>query len=155
MSALDDLDDLDLMLETAVEAAKKRKAEREAARKAHNSPDGDAPAWATPERPIWAETAAIARYITTSCSCGASHRRFDSWYILSELISAPETVHRLERCEGHNDLPASTYTTQEETAYCTECLGPEGLLPTELAELEVFEPLGQPETADERQLSLF
>lgn len=123
LAPIDDFADLDSLLAGAIKAAAERKALKAKTRNpCLLSPEDRAAIEAAAELQRWQEVAAIARFVEVRCTqCGATHRQFDGWFILSTLARQPAT-RRFRRANSHEGLPAWNYVAQEEACNCVECL---------------------------------
>lgn len=144
--------DLDDLLSESLTIAAARKTARSTPK--GTDPDAEALAAQADAALTWAPSHSIAHFIIEECGCGAAHRRFNAWYILSSHRWLPG-VHRLLRSESdHQGLPTFQYTTRTATTYCADCLADDDL-PIFADRLECLEALGEnDDLTDSRQLEL-
>lgn len=119
---LDDFDELNDLLADSLKLADARKAVKRA--KANNgivAPELADIAAAAEAALRWTPQAAVARFVEEHCNCGASHRRFDGWFILSQHRQ-DQSARRLVRSDSHENLPAWHYVAEEVVSECAECL---------------------------------
>lgn len=139
----EDFDDLDSLLAEAVEVAEARKLAR---KKGTRTPPAVAAIVREADAEMtWTPQFAIARFVETHCSCGASHRQFDGWFIVSQHKREPSS-RRFLRSDNHHNLPAWQFTAQEDSSYCVECLEGEALPLAVIDQLLGLEALGQAAT---------
>lgn len=152
-TSAEDLDDLNALLSDAVQIAAARKAVRRGATTGAKVDPAMADLAALAEAAIrWTPKAAIARFVEEHCACGASHKRFDGWFILSHHRTDP-SARRFVRSESHEDLPAWHYIALQEVAYCAECVESEALPLATPDFLTGIDALGQPPVDGAAQLS--
>lgn len=138
---LDGFDELDaLLLESKKLAAAKAQAKKSAKLTPEEEELLEADAIAA-MLAQWEETEVYAHFITEHCQCGASHRRFNAWYIRSEHRTKPG-INRLLKSQDHNGLPASKYESEEQVTYCADCVDNEGLGAVTTAEVSILESIG-------------
>lgn len=150
---VDDLDDLNALLGEAVQIAAARKAVRRGATTGAKVDPAMADLAALAEAAMrWTPQAAVARFVEEHCACGASHKRFDGWFILSHHRT-DHSARRFVRADSHEDLPAWHYIALQEVAYCAECVESEALPLATPDFLTGIDALGQPPADTEAQLS--
>lgn len=137
----DDFDDLDALLADAVELAEARKVAKK--KGTRTDPAVAAIVREADVQMSWEPQFAVARFVEQHCSCGASHRRFDSWYIVSQH-RREETSRRFARSPDHADLPAWQYVAEEQVENCAECLQEVALPYATIDQLMGIEALGSP-----------
>ncbi len=115
----DDLSELDDLLGESLTIAAARKAAKSG--KKDVSSDLIDIAQAADAALQWEPTTAIARFIEQHCDCGATHTRFDSWFILSQHRRIADG-RRWKRTDSHEGLPATQYTVREDVTYCADCV---------------------------------
>lgn len=150
----DELDDLNALLGEAVQIAAARKAVRRGATTGAKVDPAMADLAAMAEAALrWTPQAAVARFVEEHCACGASHKRFDGWFILSQHRTDP-SARRFVRAESHEDLPAWHYVALVEVTYCAECVESEALPLATPDFLTGIDALGMPPLDAGAQLSI-
>lgn len=150
----DELDDLNALLGEAVQIAAARKAVRRGATTGAKVDPAMADLAAMAEAALrWTPQAAVARFVEEHCACGASHKRFDGWFILSQHRTDP-SARRFARSDSHEDLPSWHYVALQEVTYCAECVESEALPLATPDFLTGIDALGMPPLDAGAQLSI-
>ncbi len=149
--------DLDSLLLEAVSLAEAKKTSRKSGKPRQDPALADI-AQAAEAALVWVAEYAVAKFTETHCSCGASHRAFDGWFVVSNHKRDPH-AKRFIRSADHHDLPSWQYTSLQEVDYCTDCVS-ELDLPRATLELRTgIDALGTPAECcrpsyDQQELSL-
>ena len=151
-STVEDLDDLDALLEESTALAGAKRAQKQGRKLTAEQIDILDSNNLAAEMLVWEGVEAIAHFIHTTCSCGSEHRRFNSWYKLLE--HRRQDSRRLVRCDDHEGLPSSQYTTKAVVGYCHECLSTVGLPIANVKDLSILTSLGESVEQDSGQLEL-
>ena len=139
-----DLDSLDDLLNEAVTIAEARKQTRRTVNGTKNvDPALLDIARAADAAMLWKPEYAVAHFVEEHCSCGASHKRFDGWFIVSSHHREPH-ARRFLRTDGHQDLPTWQYITERDLEFCAECVSEFALPLATLDLLTGIEALGTP-----------
>lgn len=137
----EDFADLDDLLADAVQVAEARKLAKKQGTKA--SAEVRAIIREADAEMSWEPVYAIARFVEQHCTCGGSHRRFDSWFIVSQHRREAGSK-RFLRSDSHNGLPAWQYVAGEEVTDCAECLAEAALPFATIDQLMGVDALGEP-----------
>ena len=151
-SAVEDLDDLDALLEESTALASAKRAQKQGRKLTAEQVDILDSNNLAEQMQVWEPVEAVAHFIHTTCSCGHEFRRFNAWYKL--LTHRRQDSSRLVRCDDHEGLPSSQYTTQEKVGYCHECLGVVGLPFADAEDISMLTSLGEALVQDSGQLEL-
>ncbi len=135
--------DLDSLLSEAITLADARKAVRKSAGKRQIDPALADIVQAADAALTWLPEYTVARFAETHCTCGASHRRFDGWFVVSQHRRDPH-ARRFVRSDSHHDLPAWQYTAVEEVDFCGECVSEFALPHATIDQLTGIDALGTP-----------
>ena len=151
-STVEDLDDLDSLLEESTALASAKRAQKQGRKLTAEQMDILDSNHLTEQMQVWEPVEAVAHFIHTTCSCGHEFRRFNAWYKL--LTHRRQESSRLVRCDDHEGLPSSQYTTKEVVGYCHECLSTAGLPLANVKDLSILTSLGESVEQDSGQLEL-
>lgn len=151
-STVEDLDDLDALLEESTALASAKRAQKQGRKLTAEQNELLEANHLAEQTQVWEPVEAVAHFIHTTCSCGHEFRRFNAWYKL--LTHRRQESSRLVRCDDHEGLPSSQYTTQEKVGYCHECLGVVGLPFADAEGISMLTSLGEALVQGNGQLEL-
>ena len=147
-----DLDDLDTLLEESTAIANAKRAQRQGRKLTESQSELLEANELSQAMQIWDEVEVVAHFTQTTCACGHGYRRFNAWYKV--LKHKRQDAARLVRCEDHEGLPSSQFTTLEPVGYCHECLSTAGLPQASIDEHPLLTSLGEQLPQSDEQLEL-